>query len=200
MFYILKRVRVTCYMDVSICQNSLKCIPQIEYFNMYKLCCCSVAKSCPILCDPMDWAHQVPLSFTISWSLLKLMSMELVMPSNYLILCCPLLLLHAIFCSIKVFSSELALHIRWPKYWSFYPVSKSKQYFFFFGKKCFPVFSLPSCKSYFEILVWIIQMQIRSLFIGLIYYLLIGWFTLCPFFKPWSLTSINKNIKHEEPK
>ena len=167
---------------------------------MCKLCCCSVAKSCPIVCRPMDWARQVPLSFTISWSLLKLMFIELVMPSNHLILCCPLLLLHAIFCSIKVFPSELALLIRWPKYWSIYYVSKSKQYFFFFGKKCFPVFSLANCKSYFEILVWIIHIKSRSLCIGLIYYLLIGWFTLCPFFKPWSLTSINKNIKHEEPK
>ena len=60
-------------------------------------------------------AHQASLSFTISWSLLKLMSIESVMPSNYLILCCPLLLLPLIFHSIRVFSNELALHIRWPK-------------------------------------------------------------------------------------
>ena len=64
-------------------------------------------------------AHQASLSFTISWSLLKLKSTELVMPSNHLILCCPLLLLPPIFPSIRVFSNELALHIRWPKYWSF---------------------------------------------------------------------------------
>ena len=56
---------------------------------------------------------------TNSWSLLKLMSIELVMPSNYLILCCPLLLLPSIFPSIRVFSNELVLPIRWPKYWSF---------------------------------------------------------------------------------
>ena len=62
---------------------------------------------------------QASLSFTISQSLLKLMSMESVMPSNHLILCCPLLLLPLIFPSIRVFSRELALHIRWPKYWSF---------------------------------------------------------------------------------
>ena len=64
-------------------------------------------------------ARQAPLSFTISWSLLKLMSIESVMPSNLLILCHPLLLLPSIFPSIRVFSSESALHIRWPRYWSF---------------------------------------------------------------------------------
>ena len=58
-------------------------------------------------------------SFTISCSLLRFMSIELVMLSNHLILCCPLLLLASIFTSIWVFSSELALHIKWPKYWSF---------------------------------------------------------------------------------
>ena len=64
-------------------------------------------------------AHQASLSFTISQSLLKLMSIESVMPSNHLILCCLLLLLPSIFPSIRVFSKELALHIMWPKYWSF---------------------------------------------------------------------------------
>ena len=67
---------------------------------------------------PWTVAYQVSLSFAVSWSLLKLMSIELVIPSNHLILCCPLLL-PSIFPSIKVFSSELALPIRWPKYWSF---------------------------------------------------------------------------------
>ena len=64
-------------------------------------------------------AHQASLSFTISRSLLKLMSIESAMPSNCLILCCPLLLLPLIFPSIRVFSSKSAAHIRWPKYWSF---------------------------------------------------------------------------------
>ena len=64
-------------------------------------------------------ARQASLSMTNSWSLLKLISIELVMPSNHLILCHPLLLLPSIFPSIRVFSNELALHIRWPKYWSF---------------------------------------------------------------------------------
>ena len=61
----------------------------------------------------------ITLSSTNSWSLLKLTSIELVMPSNHLILCCPLLLPPSIFPSIRVFSSESVLHIRWPKYWSF---------------------------------------------------------------------------------
>ena len=63
--------------------------------------------------------RQASLSITNSWSLPKLMSIELVMPSNNLILCCPLLLLPSIFLSIGDFSNEWALHIRWPKYWSF---------------------------------------------------------------------------------
>ena len=66
---------------------------------------------------------------TISWSLLKLMSIELVMPFNHLVLCCPLLLLPSIFPSIRGFSKELALHIRWPKYWNFsFSISPSNEY------------------------------------------------------------------------
>ena len=64
-------------------------------------------------------ACQASLSFTISWSLLKLTSIESVMPSNHLILCRPFLLLPSILPSIRVFSNESALHIRWPKYWCF---------------------------------------------------------------------------------
>ena len=72
---------------------------------------------------------QASLSFTISQSLLKLMSIELVMPSNYLILCRPFLLLPSIFPSIRVFSDELVLCIRWPKYWSFsFSISSSNEY------------------------------------------------------------------------
>ena len=78
---------------------------------------------------PWTAACQASLSFTISRSLLKLMSIELVMPSNYLILCCPLLFLPSIFPSIKVFSNELVLHIRWPKHWSFSSsISPSNEY------------------------------------------------------------------------
>ena len=68
---------------------------------------------------PWTAAHQASLSFTISQSLLKPMSIELKMSSNHLILCHPLLLLPSLFPSIRVFSSESALHIRWPKYWRF---------------------------------------------------------------------------------
>ena len=78
---------------------------------------------------PWTAAHQASLSFTISWSLLKLMPIELMMPSNHLILCLPLLLLPSIFPSIRVFSSELALWIRWPKYWIFsLSISLSNEY------------------------------------------------------------------------
>ena len=75
----------------------------------------SVTQSCPTLCHPMDCSTQASLSFTNSWSLLKLMSIKSVMPPNHLILCNPLLLLTPIFPSIKVFSNELVLCIRWPK-------------------------------------------------------------------------------------
>ena len=93
----------------------------------------SVTQSCLTLCDPMDCTpgltvhHQ--LSITNPWSSLKLMSMELVMPSNQLILRCPLLLLPSIFPSIRVFSNESALCIRWPKYWSFsFNISPSNEH------------------------------------------------------------------------
>ena len=69
------------------------------------------------LCDPMNSICQFSLSFTISWSLLKLISIESVMSSNHLILCYPLVLLPSVFPSIRVFSNELAICIRWPKYW-----------------------------------------------------------------------------------
>ena len=68
---------------------------------------------------PWTAARQSFLSITNSWSLLKLMSIELVIPSNHLILCCPLLFLPSVFPSIRVFSNESVLRIRWPKYWSF---------------------------------------------------------------------------------
>ena len=76
---------------------------------------------------PWPAAQQSSLSFTTSQSLLKLMCIESMMPSNHLILCYPLLLLPSIFPSIRVFFSELALHLRWPKYWSF-NISPSREY------------------------------------------------------------------------
>ena len=94
-------------------------------------CCCSVAKLCPTLCDPMDCSSQASLSFTISQSLLKRMSIESVMPSSYFILCYPLLFLPLIFHSIMVFLNESAFCISWPEYWSFcfsFSISPSNEY------------------------------------------------------------------------
>ena len=88
--------------------------------SVFPICCyCSVAKSCPTLCKPWTAVRQASLSFTVSWSLLKLRSIESVMPSHHLILCRPLLLLPSVFPRIRVFSNESAFYIRWPKYWSF---------------------------------------------------------------------------------
>ena len=84
---------------------------------------CSVTSAYAI---PWTAAHQASLSFTISWCLLKLMPIELMMPSNHLIFCC-LLLLSSIFPSIRSFSNELALCIKWTKYWSF-SISPSNGY------------------------------------------------------------------------
>ena len=90
---------------------------------------CTPTLSCVrLFVTPWTTAHQDSLS-TISQSLLKLMSIESVMPSNHLTLCHSLLLLPSIFPSIKVFSNELALHIRWPKYWNFsFNISPSNEY------------------------------------------------------------------------
>ena len=97
------------------------------FFNWNK-CCNSVAKLCPILCNPVDCS--TPDSSVLhTQSLLKLMSIESVMPSNHLILCHPLLLLPSVFPSIRVFSSGSALPIRWPKYWRFsFSISPSNEH------------------------------------------------------------------------
>ena len=82
-----------------------------------------------LFATPWTAAHQASLSINNSRSLLKLMSIESVMPSNHLILCHPLLLLPSIFPSIKIFSKESVLHIMWPKYWSFsFSISPSSEY------------------------------------------------------------------------
>ena len=117
-------------------KNLLSC--QQKYFNnmisgrvtLFLPCyCCLVAKSCPTLCDLITTAcHSCP-SLTISQNLPKFMSTESVMPSNPLILCCPLLLLPSIFPSIRVFSSDWAVCIRQPNYWSFsFSISPSNKY------------------------------------------------------------------------
>ena len=89
----------------------------------------SVAQLCLTLCDTIDAARQVSLSITNSQSLLKLMSIKSVIPSNHLILCCPPLFPPSIFASIRVFSNESFLRIRWPKDWSFsFSISPSNEY------------------------------------------------------------------------
>ena len=82
-----------------------------------------------LFATPWTAAHQASLSIANSQSLLKLTSIELVMPSNNLILCCPLLLPSSVFPSIRVFSNQSVFHIRWPKYWSFsFSISLSNEY------------------------------------------------------------------------
>ena len=93
--------------------------------NRYRFSCSVVSNSA----TPWTTAHQASLSITNSWSLHKLMSIESVMPSNHLILYHPLLLLPSIFPSIRIFSNESTLHIRWPKCWSFsFSISPSNEY------------------------------------------------------------------------
>ena len=88
----------------------------------------SVTQLCPTVFNPMDCSTP-GFSITNSQSLLKLISIESVMSSNHLILCCPLLLLPSIFPRTRVFSSESVLHIRWPKFWSFrFSISPSNEY------------------------------------------------------------------------
>ena len=89
----------------------------------------SVPQLCPTLCDPMNCNTQASLSITNSWSLPKLMSIESVMSSSHLILCCPLLLLPPIPPSIRVFSNESTLRMNWPKCWSFsFSISPSNEH------------------------------------------------------------------------
>ena len=105
--------------------------PNSVYQNRETLCFVQSLSHVRLFATPWTAVHQASLSFTISWSFLRLMSIDLMMPSNHLILCRPLLLLPSIFHSIKVFSSELALLIRWSKYWSFsfsFSISPSNEY------------------------------------------------------------------------
>ena len=104
----------------------LICKVKFVLFIPLNCCCCSVTKPCPALYNPMDCSTPGFRVFTTSWSLLKLMSVESVMPSNHLVLCCPLLL-PSIFPNIRVFYNKLAFRIRWPKYWSF-SISSSNEY------------------------------------------------------------------------
>ena len=112
MFILLPMVNIVSKMKIFSYIFSLQDPNQEHQFS-------SVPQSCLTLCDPWTAACQASLSITNSWSLLKLMSIQLVMLSNHLIVCCPLLLLPSIFPSIRVFSNESVLHIKWPKYWIF---------------------------------------------------------------------------------
>ena len=98
-------------------------ITNIQFSSVQSLSCVRLYET------PWTAAHQASLSITKSRRLLKLMSIDSVMPSNHLILCCPLLLLPSVFPNIRAFSNESALHIRWPKYWSFsFNVSPSNEH------------------------------------------------------------------------
>ena len=108
---------------------------------------------CPTFCDLMSAPCQALLFSTISWSLLKFTSTELVMPSNYLILCLPLLLLPSIFPSIGVLSNESALHVRRPKYWAFsFSTSPTNEYSKLISFR-FDWFDLPSVQWTFKSLL-----------------------------------------------
>ena len=115
--------------DICLCKTGSLCCTLETNTHCKSTQFSSVIQSCPTLCDLMN--HSMPgfLSITNSRSLIKLMYMESVMPSNHLILCPPLLLPPSIISSIRVFSSELVLHIRWPKHWSFsFSISPSNEY------------------------------------------------------------------------
>ena len=130
------------YTDILHVDNMLSVRQIATVFNKHKkslalhmyfmftfiICCCSLSHGL-LFVTPWTATCQAFLSLIISWSLLKLMSIDFVMPSNHLILCRPLLLLPSIFPSLRVFSNELVLCIRWPKYWSFsFSINPSNEY------------------------------------------------------------------------
>ena len=107
----------------SSCLANGKSLQKIKAYSLVQI------SSVQLFATPWMAAHQDSLSITKSRSLLKLMSIESVMPFNHLILCCLLLLLSSIFTSIRIFSSESVLHFRWPKFWSFsFSISPSNEY------------------------------------------------------------------------
>ena len=113
---------INLYFQTQVCSSKISIGP-------YICCCCQSPRSVSLFVIPWTVAHHAFLIIIISWRLPKFIFVESVMPSKYLILFCPLLLLPAIFPSIRVFSSESAVHIRWPKYWSFsFSISPSKEY------------------------------------------------------------------------
>ena len=108
-----------------LCSSSGKCMCVSTY--MFTYCCSDSPSLVQLLATPWMATHQASPPLTISWSLLKFNSIESVMPSNHLILCCRLLLLPSVFPSIRVFSNKSPVRIRWPKYWSF-SISPSNEY------------------------------------------------------------------------
>ena len=127
--------------------------------------------SCVLLfVTPWTAACQASLFFTISWSLLKLMSIESVKPTNHLVLCHPLPLLPSIFPSIRVFSNELALLIRWPKYWSFiFNICPSNEYHGWFPLGWTGLISLLSkglSRVFSSTIVWKHQFLVLNLLYG----------------------------------
>ena len=123
-FQLLQSCLTLCHpLDCSPPGSSVHGILQARFSSVQLLSCVR------LFATPWTAPCQASLSITNSWSLLKLVSIELVMPSNHLILCRPLLLLPSFFPSIKVFSNESVLHIKWPKYWSFsFSISPSNEY------------------------------------------------------------------------
>ena len=107
-------------------------VSQTEVYQAERVrspCCCSVAKLCSTLCASIDCSTPGSLSYTVSQSLLKFISIESVMLPNHFTFCRPLLLLPSVFPTIRVFSNEWALRTGWPKYWSFsFSISPSNEY------------------------------------------------------------------------
>ena len=107
-------------------KKKILAIPKFCHFHFSSV---AHAQLCPSLSTPWTAAHRASLSIANSQSLLKLMTIESVMPSSYIIFCHPLLLLPSIFPSIRVFSNESALRMRWPEYWSFsFSIIPSKEH------------------------------------------------------------------------
>ena len=113
-YYLVLHSQSVLTLDTRTARWNFQCFAFIEVLFVVQL-----LSRVQLFVTPWTAAHQASLYFTISWSLLKFMSIEPVMPSKHLILCHPLHLLPSVFPSIRVFSNDLALRIRWPKNWSF---------------------------------------------------------------------------------
>ena len=140
--------------------------------------------------SPWTAAYQASLSITNSQSLLKLMSIKSVMPSNHLILCCPLLLLPSIFPSIRVISNKSVLHIRWPKYWSFsFSDSPSNEYS---GLISFSInrLDLLAGQGTLKSLLQYLSVQKHQFFSAQLYYIIYILYILYGMWKCWSLSHV----------